>query len=419
MWYTFAYRIMVHLSTKDFYEVHMQSLLSELDTQALILLYQPFIGVEAVATFLTLKQRILFQDITNYDTIESLLTLMDVNLTQFHHARLRLEGVGLLKTTRIVVGETAQYRFDLFAPKTFSTFFDDPLLSGMLRLSVGEKHVDYIQRLFQQSPIDAHAEDVSASFGEVFHPNLQDPAFNSVTKQGLLGRASSQAKRTFDLESFQHHVSQLNLPFAGLSTQWHQLVEYATLYGLDELALAEILLSDRVYNVMTGVVNYDELGRLAALEKRLPFVRQRQHAKLLDATTDRAHQINAMETLSPLDFLRSKQHGADPSSPDVKLISDLYFSQQLPHPVINALVDYVLQTQNNTLPRAYTLKLASSLSRENVKHAIDALDYFSRVTQKGQRPKKTSSPVQSDTKQETPIQEDELKALEDAMKAFK
>jgi replication initiation and membrane attachment protein DnaB len=136
---------------------------------------------------------------------------------------------------------------------------------------------------------------------------------------------------------------------------------------------------------------------------------------ILEETSDKAVQVNVMETLSPLDYLRLKQHGSDPSSPDVKLITDLYFSQQLPHPVINALVDYVLTTQNNTLPRSYTLKLASALSREKIEHAIDTLDYFTKVSQKGI---KSTKPHKSSVKEQTsekPVSQEELDDLAEQM----
>jgi replication initiation and membrane attachment protein len=410
---------MVHLSANDFYEVQASSLLSELDTQALVMLYQPFIGVEAIASYLTLKQRLLFQDITGIETIQQLLILLDLNLTQFHHARLRLEGVGLIQTTRVSIGDAFQYRFDLFAPKTVHAFFDDPLLSGMLRLAIGDKRMDHIQQMYAKTPLDGTSENVSASFGEVFHPDLNHPAFLHVSNRALLGRQSASSRRTFDIENLKQHLLQQDISVSILESQWTTLSDYATLYGLDELALAELLLSERVLNLMTGVINYDELGRLAALEKRLPFVRKRQQAKRLEETSDKAVQVNLMETLSPLDYLRLKQHGADPSSPDVKLITDLYFSQQLPHPVINALVDYVLTTQDNTLSRAYTLKLAASLSREKLEHAIDTLDYFTKVAQKGMKAPKSSKRPTNSPSQEQPVSQEELEDLAEQMKAFK
>jgi replication initiation and membrane attachment protein DnaB len=86
-----------------------------------------------------------------------------------------------------------------------------------------------------------------------------------------------------------------------------------------------------------------------------------------------------MEQLNPTDFLQLKQHGAEPSLSDIKLVRTLAIEMKLSFPVINALIHYVLTEQNNTLPRAYTEKLAASLGREGLTTALDTMDYFVRV----------------------------------------
>jgi replication initiation and membrane attachment protein DnaB len=38
-----------------------------------------------------------------------------------------------------------------------------------------------------------------------------------------------------------------------------------------------------------------------------------------------------------------------------------------------------LQKKNNTLPRAYVEKIASTLAREQIVHAIDAMDFLMKI----------------------------------------
>jgi replication initiation and membrane attachment protein DnaB len=86
-----------------------------------------------------------------------------------------------------------------------------------------------------------------------------------------------------------------------------------------------------------------------------------------------------MESTNPIDFLRYVQQGTQPTGPDIKLVNDLSLKQGLSFPVINALIDYVLQKKNNTLPRAYVEKIASTLAREQIVHAIDAMDFLMKI----------------------------------------
>jgi replication initiation and membrane attachment protein len=289
----------------------------------------------------------------------------------------------------------------------------------MLTLAIGEKERQHIEDMHRMQPSDEAYEDISASFGEVFHPDLNHQAFNQTTSSALLGRTTSTLRKPFDAVSFQDHLQKLDVNPALFQDQLPLLIDYATLYGLDELALSELLLAPKVSNLMEGTINFDELTRLAILEKRLPFVRQRQQKKMLDSPSTRAAEINQMETLSPFEFLQLKQNGATPSAPDLKLAEELHFSMQLPYPVINALFDYVLRTQENTLPKSLVLKIAASLGRENLKHAIDTLDYFVKVENKGKKPFKIKPVVTADSTQKPASTSNDSEDLEAELRALK
>lgn len=411
---------MTQITSKDFYEIRIQSLLSDGDDRLLTLLYLPFIGSEALTLYLTLKRREPLQPFGDVHAISQLLTFLDLNLTQLHHGRSRLEAVGLMQTSRLKLNDVWSYQFALYAPKSFADFFEDPLLSGMLTLAIGDKERQRLEDMHRLPELNGSSEDASASFGEVFHPDLNHSVFNQSASSALLGRASPSLRKPFDEVSFQDHLQKLDVNPALFQQHLPLLIDYATLYGLDELALSELLLAPKVTNLMKGTVNFEELTRLALLEKRLPFVRQRQQKKWIDSTSDRATQINQMETMSPFEFLQFKQNGATPSAPDLKLAEELHFSMHLPYPVINALFDYVLRTQENTLPKSLTLKIAASLGRENLQHAIDTLDYFVKVENKGKKQPKNKGLVTPETIPSTSSQSaDEIDDLEAQLKALK
>ena len=110
---------------------------------------------------------------------------------------------------------------------------------------------------------------------------------------------------------------------------------------------------------------------------------------LTSGATDLAKKINLMETKSPKDYLSYLQGGTKPASADLKVINDLSKNYNLPNPVINAVVDYVLYKADNVLSRPYAEKVAVSLVRENIRTAVDAMNYLKKVDKKS-RNKKTN-----------------------------
>ncbi len=83
----------------DRYIVKSSSVLQELDRKIITLLYQPLIGTKGFSLYMTLwgeleQNRLWGEESTHH----SLMTLMQSNLRDIYHERLKLEGLGLLKT---------------------------------------------------------------------------------------------------------------------------------------------------------------------------------------------------------------------------------------------------------------------------------------------------------------------------------
>jgi replication initiation and membrane attachment protein len=122
-----------------------------------------------------------------------------------------------------------------------------------------------------------------------------------------------------------------------------------------------------------------------------------------------------MDRMAPSDWLTILQNGHKPASSDLKIIQSLSFDLGLPNPVINALVDFVLQKNDNVLSKAYIEKVGGALAREGVKTALDAMDYLKKINEKfsGKRAPKgnkespdISSEAPKASSSETPAQSD-------------
>ena len=373
---------MLTIQSQDYFSLRSMTLFSATDTEVLYSFYQPFIGAFATSLYITLHE--LFRQ-HDYQMLPYLQLIQSTqgNLTDLLHARRTLEAIGLLRTYQLKKNQSTVYTFVLYAVKTPEAVFSDPLLKGLLTQALGDKGMRHLVQRYALPPLDDIGVEVSASFSDVFHPDLNHPAFLPHHGDKLQGKTTHTIRKAFDQVAFetiltsQFHIQANHIAPALMQ----QLVDIAMLTGLDETALAEHVVS--TMDLMTNEVNLEQLLKLASEEKKFGFIQQRkQQLKLLSPTSDIAEAVNQMEILTPVEFLRLKQGGHDPALADVYLVRDLKLKKGLTNPVINALVHYVLLTQHNTLPRAYVEKIAANLGRENYQHAIDTLDYFEKVNDK-------------------------------------
>ena len=87
----------------------------------------------------------------------------------------------------------------------------------------------------------------------------------------------------------------------------------------------------------------------------------------------RAKMIYTFETISPYNYLKYKNNGAKPTDRDLKIIESLRVDLELSPAVINVLIDYVLNVNNNKLNKNLIETIASQWKRLNIETAEDAM----------------------------------------------
>lgn len=88
--------------------------------------------------------------------------------------------------------------------------------------------------------------------------------------------------------------------------------------------------------------------------------------KILDAYQPLAVELENRYEMLPYDFLYELQNHIKPSSADARILEDLAANYKLPVMVINVLVEYVLQQNDQKLDRSYIEKIAALWVRRNV-----------------------------------------------------
>ncbi|MEN9819830.1 MAG: hypothetical protein RL379_608 [Bacillota bacterium] len=416
------------ITSQDFIQIRSESMISSLDLEFLFEAYAPFLGVEALGLYGGLKQQDQLLE-GNQIIFSTFLSYFQTSPQTFQSARTQLEAVGLLRTYHQTFEKTNLFTFSLYAPKSPKAFMDDPILKGLLIQRTNLLYLKKIEAKYMTPAIDPQSKEVSISFGEVFHPDLNHPAFLNQANSNVKGKSLAEIRQPFDQLKFAEQLQhQFSIDVKKLNVEdIKQMVSIATLTGLDELAAADIVGTNLDLNHR---LNLDKVMQAARQEKRLPsFIRQRQQQKVqLQETSTQAKLMNQMEMMSPVDFLMMKQQGAEVSPADFSLLMRLQTQYALPSGVINALVHHVLITQNNVLSSRYVEKLAGSLTRANVQHAIDTMDYFYQLSQ----PRQSKTTIKKEVTEPTlpaptvaanvpitEVDEQELGQLEDKMKGLK
>jgi replication initiation and membrane attachment protein len=385
---------MQYLSISDFVSVRRASMIGDYDRRLLAELYQPLIGHQGVALFITLDA---FHDALGGD--EALLVEVYVNHTQMtitdlSIAKARLEAVGLLKTYTKKQADYQIHALELFAPKSPAAFFEDVVLTGLLTEYIGAPMVQkWRLRYGKAAPLTGFTEN-SASFGEMFHPDFSSPSFSGFAKNETLGRVSAAIESRFDRRAFIDELSKKSQLNMNLFTEAivDEIDRIANLYGIDELAMAEITLACLVANG-AQLLDFEKLRQMAALETKFAFSKTRKRSiSKITSTTNKAKKIQLMEENEPKTYFRYRNLNNAPAPADLKLINDIQERYALAYPVINALIDFVLEKTDLKFPRDYVEKVAATLVRAQVTSAIDAMEFLNRAT----RRKKTAGPTTPD-----------------------
>ena len=391
-------RGMKPVGSKDIYEAKALSLISSGDLDIVIALYLPIIGSFAFAIFVALVNQSRQQQPSTH-LHGPLFARLQLTSGQFAKGVEALEAVGLIKTYYRKEEQAQHFIYGLYAPKDPASFFQDPLLLGTLRKYLGEEEVLAIHQKYKVASQFEGFEDVSSGFSEFFHPDFADPIYSESSLKAL-AHAPGKIRTAFDYAEFRTTLNDLGYESVELSKKDIQLIErYASLYGIAGEQMGIIVSKClNLYGNKNERIDYAKLESCCIMNlKYMPAASNK--GKPSEVTSDSliASKIKMMDETPPMQFLTYLQGNRKPAKSDIKLLNVLALEMGLPDPAINALVDYVLQTNHNVLSSAYCEKLAAFLVREGVMTSRDAMD---KLTKSRNKPKKANVVKHE---QETPI----------------
>jgi len=316
---------------------------------------------------------------------------------------------------------TPTYCYELYAPLAPQEFFKHELLGTLLKQKLDDEDYEKLRALFVvHSEVSNDFFDVTHTFNEVYNLDMNDTSsLKSVIsdKEELAQRKNAKIGTNFSLEIFLMVLKENKIRKSLINSSFVELMEsMANLYRLDEYELCNILIASIEGLGTQEKINYDTFKR-KCFEYRKVMKVSNKDVKALENNDNKKSGINKkaemLQELEPFQFLRIKQGNMEPSKQDVKLVEDLSLMTKLDPGVINVLLDYVMFNKQNTLPYNYVMKIASSLVRENVTNAMEAIEYFKNYKTRNYSARKEA------IKEEEFAREEPVKVKEEPIKVFK
>lgn len=371
----------------DIYTVINKTVLTEVDRNNLISLYEPIIGVLATSLYLTLwrdlgKSEIISNDYTHHH----LMKILKLELFEIKAAREALEAVGLLRTY-ILEGEINKYVYELYSPLSAYEFFNHPILNVILYNNIGKNEYEELKMVYDKINVDLKDyKEITKLMDMTYKTSNVSVNVNPSVHTELSINMSDQVD--FDLI-----IS--SIPKGLLADKWmnkkvKELINnLAFTYNINTLKMVELIRSsinergaidkDVLRKSARKYYQYNNNGSLPTLVYRT------QPEYLKNPTGDlspRGKIIAVFENTTPYDFLASKSKGHMPTNRDLKIIEYLLVDIGLKPAVVNVLIDYVLKKNDNKLNQNFIEAIASQWVRSGVETASDAMEMAEKHNKK-------------------------------------
>lgn len=331
---------MVKLNSKDTYQVIKDDYRD--DDYSLFSLYLPIVGYRSIALYkLLISESYKRVIVENHDR---LCILLNISIDDLYEARLRLEEAMLLKT----FNKENKYLYQIISPLSANVFLTNEFLTNELLKAIGVEQYEITATKFLSDKISTiDYKDITSKFVDGISNKFDNEVVFSQIKPIFDFKDINNEDIDFNYEYFIRNTSDLVFPIeARNETNLRLIGKLATLYGISEDTMS--ILVGRCSSYENGTLDISKLKVLARRQK----------------PEKTEHEDPYM--LSPVAFLQNKQNGIPVTSVDAKLLNYLSSQLNLKHEVINVLIEYVLDINQNKLPKNYVEKIAGEWVRENI-----------------------------------------------------
>lgn len=381
----------------DRYTVCLNGVIQEYERKAVTFLYQPLIGPICYSLYMTLlneveENRLNSEQSTHYH----LMNFLSSNLPDVYEARMKLEGIGLLKTYEKQGGDPREFIYEVQPPLSPQQFFSDGMLNVYLFRKIGKTHFNRLKKFFCDEEKDfSHYREVTRSFQDIY---TSSQSINLLDDEAESASSLSEGKRftepqsspgvpvdtiDFDFDLLLAGLSQNMVPRRAFTPNVKDTVaKLSCLYSIDPLQMKNVVLSALTED---EEINIEELRKAARdwyqlhnAGDPLPDL-QTKTEKPAEASrkrpaTKEEELLEYLETTSPKEVLKDISGGIEPAKSDLQAIEEVMISKKLSTGVANVLLQYVLLKTDMKLTKGYVEKIASQWVRKKVSTAQEAME---------------------------------------------
>ena len=394
----------------DKYIVINKTLLSDNDRRLLTMLYQPIIGSFASNLYFSFWMDLDKNEFaSDEETHHHLMTNTGFSINEIIAAREKLEAIGLLKTYYKETEESNNYVYELFSPLPANEFFSHPILNVLLYSFVGKKEYEKIVNYFKIPRINLNDyEDITKSFSDVYESSPSTVFENNLQNIRTINTLGIKITKELDFSLLLESIPKESINEKTFNKDNIKLInDLAFIYNLNVDEVRNIILSSLNERLMLdktlirknarNYYIYQNNGKLPGLV----YKNQPEYLRSpIGKDTKMAKLIYTFETISPYNFLKSKNNGAKPTERDLKLIESLSIDLGLQPAVINVLIDYVLKVNNNKLTKNFVETIAGQWKRLNIETAEEAIN---QALKESKKKKKTNKEVYNRKEKDVPI----------------
>lgn len=363
----------------DGYEVRLANSLPTDYLHSLYHLYQPLIGIEAISLYQTLLLQIEIQTEISIQTHHTLMNYLNLPLDKIYEARLKLEGIGLLKTYRFESDDRVYFTYELQAPFSPRQFFGDLMLSELLYRHLGKSRFSLLKNYYTETEKRDIGKDITASFGDVFE-TFQSKA--PIHTPAPPEKSPGIPIKTVDFTIIEQTLKRKMIPVNKVLTETNKnvIAQLMQLYDLEtyevENALLWALTDENTLDIEQLRAACHDLFRAKHNVADVKLSMKQEYERTEQKQMSKEERLIAtFESISPKQLLEDLSAGHNASEQDMKLISEIMLKQGLPNPVMNVLIHYVLLQSDMKLSKPYLEKIASHWSRAKLKTAKEAMEF--------------------------------------------
>lgn len=405
------------IDPKDFISIESEHNLTMQDVRILTKLYKPIIGGDAYSFYQSLFSELDFRAQKKMVSVSKLLTKLNIGIRDFYHARIRLEGLGLLENYRSKTKEN-EYIYVLKKPLSTNEFLGDSLLQALLMEQIGKTNFqEEVNDLVSKFQTKENYEDLTRSFTDVYHFDLEKSEVRQ-TIDGVQSESKDLIKPvetienidSFDYSFFKKGLNKHFVRQDSLTKEIKELIyTYHIIYGIDELAMQNIILESAdvesgkvegnklTHTVQRMYLNKQKRKKTAQIKENelIPLTGSLDESEKTNLTKEgftpsEISVIHHAKNTPPGRYLKSikDQRNGFVTSNESWLLKELVEQSPLSKEVINILLHYILVIQKSVvLDKNYATKIANDWAQSDVKTAEDAVvklrNMFNESREKG------------------------------------